>query len=191
MLGFHDVWRAMKQWRARLGKLGGSRTRDTEPDQDVNLLDVHNRLMRVYREVPEWWYMICLAIAIALGMVGIAVWPTNTTPFVVLYGIALCLVFVVPIGIIAAMTGVQVTLNVLAEFIGGVWVEGNAIAMCFFKSYGYVTCAHALSFSADLKLAHYLKIPPRFTFWAQMVPTMVSNFISVGVLQFQVQIRDI
>jgi OPT family small oligopeptide transporter len=191
MLGFHDVWRAMKQWRARLGKLGGSRTRDTEPDQDVNLLDVHNRLMRVYREVPEWWYMICLAIAIALGMVGIAVWPTNTTPFVVLYGIALCLVFVVPIGIIAAMTGVQVTLNVLAEFIGGVWVEGNAIAMCFFKSYGYVTCAHALSFSADLKLAHYLKIPPRFTFWAQMVPTMVSTFISVGVLQYQVQIRDI
>jgi hypothetical protein len=50
------------------------------------------------------------------------------------------------------MTGIEVTLNVLAEFIGGSWVEGNALAMNFFKSFGYVTCAHAVWFSNDLKL---------------------------------------
>jgi hypothetical protein len=33
-----------------------------------------------------------------------------------------------------------VTLNVLAEFIGGMIVEGNALAMNFFKSYGFVGC---------------------------------------------------
>ncbi|KAL2132735.1 hypothetical protein VTI74DRAFT_3445 [Chaetomium olivicolor] len=190
MLGFRDVWRSVKRWGRRIGRSRTSRAED-DIEQDINMLDIHNRLMRVYREVPEWWYLICLAIAMALGMAGIAVYPTNTTPFVVLYGIALCLAFVIPIGIILAMTGVQVTLNVLAEFIGGVWAEGNAIAMCFFKSYGYVTCAHALSFSTDLKLAHYLKIPPRFTFWAQMVPTLVSTFISIGVLQYQVNIEGI
>ncbi|KAK0720170.1 OPT oligopeptide transporter protein-domain-containing protein [Lasiosphaeris hirsuta] len=178
MMGLRDIWASIKS------KKGSENTQKSD-------LDVHNRLMKAYKEVPEWWYLITLVISVAIGMVGIACWPTNTTPFVVLYGIALCLVFVVPIGIIAAMTGVQVTLNVLAEFIGGVWVEGNAIAMCFFKSYGYVTCAHALSFSADLKLAHYLKIAPRFTFWAQMVPTLVSTFISVGVLQYQVHIENI
>ncbi|KAK0739454.1 OPT oligopeptide transporter protein-domain-containing protein [Apiosordaria backusii] len=183
MLGLRDLWckakLGMRKWRNK------NATSEKTDEEDVDLLDVHNRLMRAYPEVPEWWYMILLAIAIALGMTGIAAWPTNTTPFVVLYGIALCLVFVVPIGIIAAMTGVEVTLNVIAEFIGGVWVEGNAIAMCFFKSYGYVTCAHALSFSSDLKLAHYLKISPRFTFWAQMVPTLISTFTSVAVLQYQ------
>jgi OPT family small oligopeptide transporter len=179
MMGFRDIWSSIRKKKA------GDETTES------NALDVHNRLMKSYKEVPEWWYMICLAVAIAVGMAGIAAYPTNTTPFVVFYGIALCLVFVIPIGIIAAMTGVQVTLNVLAEFIGGVWVEGNAIAMCFFKSYGYVTCAHALSFSADLKLAHYLKIAPRFTFWAQMVPTLVSTFISVAVLQYQVNIENI
>ncbi|KAK4173098.1 putative oligopeptide transporter [Triangularia setosa] len=188
-LGIRDLWRKAKlgvrKWKNK------NATSENTSEDDVDLLDIHNRLMRAYPEVPEWWYMICLAIAIAVGMVGIALWPTNTTPFVVLYGIALCLVFVVPIGIIAAMTGVEVTLNVIAEFIGGVWVEGNAIAMCFFKSYGYVTCAHALSFSADLKLAHYLKIPPRFTFWAQMVPTLISTLISVAVLQYQVHIENV
>ena len=35
------------------------------------------------------------------------------------------------------MTGVEITLNVLAEFIGGSWVEGNALAMNYFKCFGY------------------------------------------------------
>ncbi|KAK3372999.1 OPT oligopeptide transporter protein-domain-containing protein [Lasiosphaeria ovina] len=179
-MGLRDAWNSIKPKKNR--KVENERKTD---------LDVHNRLMKVYKEVPEWWYMICLAISIAIGMIGIACWPTHTTPWVVLYGIALCLVFMVPIGIIAAMTGIEVTLNVLAEFIGGVWVEGNAIAMCFFKSYGYVTCAHAISFSSDLKLAHYLKIPPRFTFFAQMVPTLTSTLISIAVLQYQVHIEGI
>lgn len=155
------------------------------------VLDVHNRLMKSYAEVPEWWYLIVLVLAVILGVVGIAEWPTYTTPAVVPYGIALCLIFVVPVGIIRAMTGVEVTLNVLAEFIGGSWVEGNALAMCFFKTYGYVTCAQALNFSNDLKLAHYLKIPPRFTFWAQMVPTVVSTFVCVAIVQYQVHLDDV
>lgn len=154
-------------------------------------LDVHSRLMASYKEVPEWWYLVCLAVAAALGIAGIAGWPTNTTPAVVLFGVGMCLVFVVPVGIIKATTGVDVGLNVLSEFIGGVWAEGNAIAMCYFKSYGYVTCAQALSFAGDLKLAHYLKIAPRFTFAAQMVPTLVSTLVSVAVLQYQVRIEDI
>jgi hypothetical protein len=74
------------------------------------------------------------------------------------YGIILALIFVVPVGIIKAMTGIEVTLNVLAEFIGGMWVEGNALAMNYFKSFGYVTCAHAVHFANDLKVAHYLKV---------------------------------
>ncbi|KEZ42704.1 hypothetical protein SAPIO_CDS5969 [Scedosporium apiospermum] len=187
MLGLRDAWSAIK-WKKNKN---GDDQEITQEKADRDALDIHNRLMSSYKEVPEWWYMICLVISIGLGIAGIAAYPTNTTPAVVLYGIALCLVFVVPIGIIKAMTGVEVTLNVLAEFIGGVWVEGNAIAMCFFKSYGYVTAAHALSFSADLKLAHYIKIAPRFTFFAQMVPTVVSTFISVAVLQYQIHIDKI
>lgn len=30
--------------------------------------------------------------------------------------------------------------------------------MNYFKSFGYVTCAHAVSFANDLKLAHYIKV---------------------------------
>lgn len=48
-----------------------------------------------------------------------------------------------------------------------------------------MTCAHTLSFANDLKLAHYVKIPPRQTFMAQVVATIVSTFICTAVLNFQ------
>ena len=87
-------------------------------------------------EAPEWYYLICLLAAIGFGCAGIAGWQTFTSVGVVFYGLALCLIFVVPIGIIKAITGMEVTLNVLAEFIGGSWVAGNALAMNYFKSFG-------------------------------------------------------
>lgn len=79
-----------------------------------------------------------MLIAIAFAIAGIAGFETYTSPGVVFYGLILCLIFVVPVGIVKAMTGLEVTLNVLAEFIGGSWVEGNALAMNYFKSFGYV-----------------------------------------------------
>ncbi|KAK0609299.1 Sexual differentiation process protein isp4 [Lasiodiplodia hormozganensis] len=147
--------------------------------------DVHNRLMSAYPEVSEWWYLAVLLFAIGCSIGGVAGWDTYTTVGVVFYGLALCLVFVIPVGLIFAITGLEVTLNVLAEFIGGSWVAGNALAMNYFKSFGYVTCAHALRFCNDLKMAHYVKIPPRHTFWAQIVGTLVSSFICTAVMNFQ------
>ena len=42
----------------------------------------------------------------------------------------------VAIGIIYAVANVEVTLNVLAEFVGGAAYPGNYLAMLFFKTYG-------------------------------------------------------
>ncbi|KAJ3495330.1 hypothetical protein NLG97_g3470 [Lecanicillium saksenae] len=175
-MGIKELWNTVR------------RKKDSE---DGRVLDVHNRLMKSYKEVPEWWYGICLVFATAVGIAGIVHYPTNTSPGTIFFGIALTLIFIVPTGIIYAMTGVQVSLNVLAEFIGGSWVEGNALAMCFFKTYGVITCLQAQAFARDLKLAHYLKIPPRITFFAQMVPTLATTFVAVGVLTYQIKIKDV
>ncbi|KAH8647115.1 OPT oligopeptide transporter protein-domain-containing protein [Xylariales sp. PMI_506] len=157
----------------------------SKEDEATQYIDVHNRLMKKYPEVPEWWYTVVLVVAIALGCVGVAGWETYTTPGVVFYGLIMCAIFVIPVGIMKAVTGIDVTLNVLAELIGGSWVQGNALAMNYFKTFGYVTCAQAVWFSNDLKLAHYIKIPPRQTFAAQMIGTLVSTFVCTGVLNFQ------
>ncbi|KAF2116458.1 OPT oligopeptide transporter [Lophiotrema nucula] len=169
----HEIWRGLKALFRKRGQ------------DNAAFQDVHNRLMAKYNEVPEWWYLIVLLLSIGFGLGGILGWPTYTSGGVIFYGIALCLVFIVPVGIVKAITGFEITLNVLAEFIGGSWVAGNALAMNFFKSFGYVTCAHTLNFAQDLKMAHYVKIPPRHTFTAQMVATLVCSFVTTSILNFQ------
>lgn len=79
--------------------------------------DVHNRLMSVYPDVGEVWYFAILCCAILFGCLGIGLWETYTTPAVVIYGIILCAFCVIPVGIIRSITGLEVTMNVLAEFI--------------------------------------------------------------------------
>ncbi|KAF4120900.1 OPT oligopeptide transporter protein [Geosmithia morbida] len=177
--GFKNMWSVLRR-----------RSKRDDPNKG-EYMDIHSRLMRAYPEVSEIWYMAVLITAAALGFAGIGAWPTYTTLAVVPYGVLLAFIFVIPIGIVKAMTGIEVTTNVFAEFIGGLIVEGNALAMNYFKSFGYVTCAHAIQFSNDLKIAHYLKINPWFTFICQLVATFISTFVSVGVLAFQIGIDDV
>ncbi|WVW80593.1 OPT family small oligopeptide transporter [Kwoniella bestiolae CBS 10118] len=161
------------------------RRKKTDSKEDDLTEDIHCRLMRSYPEVPEWWYLLVLLFAMGCGMAGIGAWETYTNPAVVLFGIALGIVFIVPVGLVTAITGIQVTMNVLAELIGGAWTPGNALAMNYFKAFGYITTAQAIYFSSDLKVAHYLKIPPRHTFVAQLVATLISTLVCTGVFNFQ------
>jgi hypothetical protein len=48
--------------------------------------DVHTRLMRSYREVPEYAYFGVLVTSIALGAAGVGAFPARTSPTAVLYG---------------------------------------------------------------------------------------------------------
>ncbi|KZW01241.1 OPT-domain-containing protein [Exidia glandulosa HHB12029] len=147
--------------------------------------DIHNRLMRAYPEAPEWWYTVILLVAIALGLAGLLAYPTRTNVSSLFFGIAVSAIFVVPIGIITAVANVEVTLNVLAEFVGGAAYPGNYLAMLFFKTYGVITCAQAIGFASDLKLGHYAKVPPRAMFAAQTVATIVSSFVSISIVNWQ------
>ena len=151
----------------------------------ANSKDVHTRLMRSYKEVPEWVYLVVLCISVSLGAAGIAAYPTNTTPTAALYGVFIAVIFCVPCGIIMAITSVEVLLTIIAEFFGGLWFPGNATAMLYFKAYGYVTTSRTLHFAQDLKLAHYTHIPPWVTFSCQMFATLVSTLVCTGILNYQ------
>ena len=155
-----------------------------DDDRDEMELDIHTRLMRKYPEVPEWWYMILLVVAVAIGFVGVSAWETHTTPAVVVFGYAIGFVFMIPVGIVQAITGTSVGLNVLSELIGGAAAPGNPLAMNFFKSFGVDILDQALAFLNDLKMAHYVKINQRHTFWVQVWATFISTFVFTGMLNF-------
>ncbi|KAL1969891.1 hypothetical protein VTN77DRAFT_7400 [Rasamsonia byssochlamydoides] len=147
--------------------------------------DVHNRLMKAYKEVPEWWYLAVLAISFALGCVAVSVYDTGMPIWGIVIGLVICLVLQIPIGTILAITNTEVTNNVLAEFIGGYAIPNKPVANMIFKSYGYIACAQSIQFVADLKLGHYMKIPPRTLFWGQTIATIIGALVSVGVNAWQ------
>jgi OPT family small oligopeptide transporter len=164
--------------------------------------DVHTRLMRSYREVPEYVYFGVLVASIALGAAGVGAFPTHTSPAVVLYGgmhcfpqvyillltkpqVLLAVIFCVPCGIIVSITNVEISLNVIAELFGGLWFPGNATAVNYFKTYGYVTTSHALQFAQGLKLAHYVHIAPWITFNCQIWATFISTLVCTAILNYQ------
>ena len=168
------------------------RLRDDSENEDDMTEDVHYRLMlKSYDEVPEWQYLIVLLVSMVLGMVGVGIYPTNTSPVVLIFGIIMPLIVIIPCGMIQAVTGIPVPLNVLAEFIGGSLVSGNANGLMYFKTYGYIAVYNALAFSNDLKLAHYLKIPPRHTFYTQMLATLIMCLVSAAIFNFAMSFKDI
>lgn len=93
-------------------------------------------------------------------------------------------VWTIPIGIIQAFTNIQIGLNVFTEFIIGYVQPGHPIAMMLFKTFGYIVMTQALYFCQDLKLGHYMHVPQRSLFAAQLVATIWSCFCQLATVEW-------
>ena len=115
--------------------------------------DIHMRLMRKYREAPNWWYMGLFVLVsgkvhvsaplslisrtraemspqmLAMGLFTVLVYPTKLTWWGFLLAVAISFGFSLPIGIIEAVTNNRIGLNVLTEFIYGYIQPGKPLAL--------------------------------------------------------------
>jgi len=143
--------------------------------------DIHARLMSVYPPVPEWWYMCIFLSMFVLGIISIEVWHTQMPVWAFVLALAISFIYVIPIGMIQAITNQQVGLNVITELIIGYALPGKPVSMMLFKTWGYITMAQALQFTSDFKLGHYMKVPQRAMFWCQIVATVIGGTTQLGV----------
>ncbi|PKI56335.1 hypothetical protein CRG98_023354, partial [Punica granatum] len=145
-----------------------------------NFEDVHTRLMQKnYKPVPQWWFHIILILVVGLAIFACEGFDKQLQLpwWGVLLACLLAFTFTLPVGIIQAMTNNQVGLNVITELVIGYFYPGKPLANVAFKTYGYISMSQALSFLSDFKLGHYMKIPPRSMFVAQLY-----WFFLIGVL---------
>lgn len=68
-------------------------------------------------------------------------------------------------------------LNVITEYIIGYLYPGYPVANMCFKVYGFISMKQGLLFLQDFKLGHYMKIPPRSMFMAQV--SFASSFLAL------------
>ncbi|KAI0419524.1 OPT family small oligopeptide transporter [Xylaria grammica] len=143
--------------------------------------DVHMRLMKKYKDSPDWWYLVLFVIMIGLSFAVCTAWPTEFPAWAYVICILIPIIWTIPIGIIQAVSNIQLGLNVLTEFVVGYLLPGHPLAM---MNYGYIAMQQALYFTQDLKLGHYMKIPPRTMFWSQLVASVWSAVVQIAVMNW-------
>ncbi|KAF8259670.1 OPT oligopeptide transporter protein-domain-containing protein [Lactarius quietus] len=143
--------------------------------------DIHARLMSVYKEVPDWWYLTLFSTMFGFGIAAIEIWHADLPVWAFILALIIGFAYTIPFGIIAAMTNQEMGLNVITELIIGYLLPGRPIAMMMFKAWGYITMSQALHLTYDFKLGHYMKIPPRLMFLCQVVATVISGTVQLCV----------
>ncbi|CAN0892858.1 Oligopeptide transporter 7, partial [Linum grandiflorum] len=141
-----------------------------------NSVDIHTKLMRRYKQVPEWWFWCILFANIGATIFACEYYNEQLQLpwWGVLLACAIAIVFTLPIGIITAITNQSPGLNIITEYIIGYVYPGYPVANMCFKVYGYISMTQAITFLQDFKLGHYMKIPPRTMFMAQVVGTLIA-----------------
>ncbi|KAM0815583.1 hypothetical protein AB5N19_01382 [Seiridium cardinale] len=146
--------------------------------------DVHLKLMRKYKEAPEWWFFTVFIISFAFGMIASQVWETHLTWWAYILCVVIGAVFILPVGVIQAITNQQTGLNVITEMVVGYMTPGRPVAMMLFKSWGYMLAYNGLTYVSDLKIGHYMKIPPRTMFAAQLFAVVWLSIVQIAAYNF-------
>ncbi|KAF9120414.1 hypothetical protein BGX30_003178 [Mortierella sp. GBA39] len=160
----------MKSWKAAVGS-------DDE--------DIHTKMMRTYPEVPQLWYAAFYIVMLGLSMMVCEVYGLQLPWWGVLVACVLSWLLTLPICAMAAITGFSPGLNVITELICGFMLPGKPIANMAFKCYGYMAMAQCMTLLSDLKLGHYMKIPPRAMFVSQCWGAVVGgifNYLTMLVI---------
>lgn len=146
--------------------------------------DVYYKLSRRYAEVPDWWYLVIFVVMFGVSMVVVEAWDTHLPWWGLIIALLIAAVWFLPIGFIQAVTNTQLGLNVITEFIVGYMLPGRPLAMMMFKTYGYITMSQGMYFVSDLKLGHYMKVPPRTLFFTQTIATLWACVVELGVMNW-------
>ncbi|KAF9217694.1 hypothetical protein BGZ59_001122 [Podila verticillata] len=156
---FHgkEIW---AQWKSALG---------SEKE------DIHTKMMKVYPEVPQLWYGAFYVVMAILACIACEFYGTQLPWWGLLLALALGFVLTLPIGVMNAVTGYGPGLNVITELVIGYILPGKPIANMTFKCYGYMAMYMCNNLMSDLKLGHYMKIPPRSMFVGQFWGTLIGG----------------
>ncbi|KAG0450204.1 hypothetical protein HPP92_027046 [Vanilla planifolia] len=175
-LGFATLTASIMHVALHHGKDIWTMWKKSKKHADNMLEDVHLRLMRNYRPVPDWWFHLLLVCVITLSIITCEGFggQLQLPWWGVLMACAMALFFTLPIGVIVATTNQGPALNLITEYVMGLILPGNPLANVTFKTYGTISMYQALTLLGDLNLGHYMKIPPRSMFITQLLGTIIA-----------------
>ncbi|KAI8610193.1 OPT oligopeptide transporter protein-domain-containing protein [Chytriomyces sp. MP71] len=136
--------------------------------------DIHNSLMKAYYDPPDWVFLVFSGIMVALTFLTCLLTDFSIPWWGVLLNVVLTGILIIPIGIIAGISGITIGISVLAEFLMGAIIPGETVAVMAFKSLALNNLNQGLTLVMGLKLGHYLHVPPLAVISAQFLGTLIN-----------------
>jgi OPT family oligopeptide transporter len=150
--------------------------------------------MREYEPVPSWWYSVVFLVLFALSIVCVQVFDTDLPVWALIIAILVPVIYFLPAAFIYASTSQIMTLNLIAQLVPGFAIAGRPVAVMvstsmdvkawlmvkISKTLSLQVLSQAMTFVQDMKLGHYMKLPPRSVFFAQLIGTVITCLIQVG-----------
>lgn len=104
ILGTRGMINDFKGWWARMRGMAVE-------GEEINAGDdIHYRLMKAYPEVPEWWFIIVVLASMVVSFCCLGIY-TPVSPAVVMIAPILTVIFIIPVGIVTAVSGLEPSLN--------------------------------------------------------------------------------
>ena len=92
-----------------------NRTKNSRYDEP----DIHLKLMRKYKEAPEWWFLAVFVVSFVCGLVAALAWDTHLPWWAYILCILIGAVLFTPVGVVQAISSQQTGLNVITEMVVG------------------------------------------------------------------------
>lgn len=143
--------------------------------------DIHAKLMRRYKNVPSWWYYTTFFISFLIILIVTDYVKFRIQVVAIIVSLLLPILYSLPSGFVYAMTGQMIGTNIIADVVGGYMTQGFPEAFLMFKTLSVQTLITCLTFTGNMKLGHYMKIPPRTMFVLQLVCTIVVGVTELAV----------
>ncbi|GLU04847.1 hypothetical protein SLE2022_219760 [Rubroshorea leprosula] len=146
-----------------------------------NKVDIHTKLMRKYKDIPNWWFYMILGVSLLLTL-HLCIFQKDQIQlpwWSAVFAIGLAFAFTLPMSIITATTNQTPTLDVITQYIMGMMLPGRPIANLCFKTYGAISTTNAIHFLNNFKMCHYMKIPPRSRFLVEFTGTIMAGTINL------------
>lgn len=150
-------------------------------DQEID--DAHYKEMKKYPEVPQWWYLALFVASLAVGIGCSYATPEPLMPWwsVILFT-AISALIAICLGFITATTGFQISIKYAIQVLAAFIHPGKPITVMYVNLYGNSTAFQTLAMLQDLKLGQYTKLPPRATFAAQMLGSIVGSIFNYTMM---------
>ncbi|KAH0827049.1 OPT oligopeptide transporter [Lanmaoa asiatica] len=162
-------------------------------DEDI---DPHYAQMLKYPDAPNSWYYVTFLVSFVVALVVIYKSDSTLPWWGFIISVFLATVSIVFCGALYAITGMGISIQTFVQMIAGYLHPGMPMANMYFVLYSYSkftsmylrdtsqptlfsdTVSQAILLLRDLKIGQYSKLPPRASFTAQIIGTLLGAILN-------------